>query len=443
MAAGWLAERLASFGAQPALQSGAETISYAALADAVRGWQARYAGEPGGRVVVVQGETSPALLALLMALLDRGDIAVPLAPVESVRAAACAAIAQASRLVHVASDGSWSEVPGPGNSQHQLYDRVRKSGAGGLVIFTSGSTGEPKASLHQADRFLEKYRRQRPALRTIMAPPVDHMAGLDTLFYTLTSGGLLILPTNRTPAAIADAIALHQVELLPATPTFLRLLLMETADLSSLRMITYGSEVMPESTLSALRARLPACRLLQKYGTTEFGSPRTRSREDGSLWFRIEQDDFATRVVDGRLWVRTAQSMLGYLNAPPPVEEDGWTCTGDRVEVEGDYIRVLGRDSDLINVGGHKVYPAEVENVLLALPNIRDAVVTGETHSLMGQVVSARLLLQEAEEAGTLRHRIRAACAQQLPAYAVPVHIRTVDDTLWNHRFKKSRIAGS
>jgi long-chain acyl-CoA synthetase len=122
----------------------------------------------------------------------------------------------------------------------------------------------------------------------------------------------------------------------------------------------------------------------------------------GSLWFRIEQDDFATRVVDGRLWVRTAQSMLGYLNAPPPVEEDGWTCTGDRVEVEGDYIRVLGRDSDLINVGGHKVYPAEVENVLLALPNIRDAVVTGESHPLMGQVVSARLFVAGTGRGGYL-----------------------------------------
>jgi long-chain acyl-CoA synthetase len=443
MAAGWLAERLASFGAQPAIRTGSETVSYKALADAVAGWLDRRVGAPAGEVVLLSGDASPGFLALLLALLQRGDIAVPMAPVEAVRIETCAAIVQAQLILRFAADGSWSETPGPGSGHHPLCEKLRAAHHAGLVVFTSGSTGEPKASLHQADRFLEKYRRPRPALRTIMAPPVDHMAGLDTLFYTLTSGGLLILPPHRTPDSIAETIAHHQVELLPATPTFLRLLLMEAADLSSLRMITYGSEVMPDTTLAALRARLPACRLLQKYGTTEFGSPRTRSREDGSLWFRIEQDDFATRVVDGRLWVRTAQSMLGYLNAPPPVEEDGWTCTGDRVEVEGDYIRVLGRDSDLINVGGHKVYPAEVENVLLALPNIRDAVVTGETHPLMGQVVSARLLLQEPEEAGTLRHRIRAACAQQLPAYAVPVHIRTVDETLWNHRFKKSRIAGT
>ena len=439
MPGGWLAERLASFGTQPALQLGQLALSYQALAAAAQGWLDRRRQAPPGEVVLLTGESSPAFITLLIALLDRGDIAVPLAPVESVRIDACADIAQAQLVVRIAPDGSWSEAPGPGSGQHPLFEQLRAQGEAGLVIFTSGSTGEPKASLHQASRFLEKYRRPRPALRTVMAPPLDHMAGLDTLFYTLTSGGLLILPENRSPAGVAEAIAREQAELLPATPTFLRLLLLEEADLSSLRLITYGSEVMPESTLAALRHRLPQCRLLQKYGTTEFGSPRTRSPPDGSRWFRIEQENFAIRVIDGRLWVRTPQSMLGYLNAAQPVQEDGWTCTGDRVEVDGDYLRILGRDSDLINVGGHKVYPAEVENVLLGLPNVRDVVVMGEAHPLMGQVVSARLLLQEPEEPGTLRHRVRAACASQLPAYAVPVHIRAVDDQLWNHRFKKSR----
>lgn len=443
MPAGWLAERIASFGSQPALQYGAATVSYQSLADAIAGWRAHRVQTPPGEVVVLFGESCPALLALLVALLERGDIAVPVARAEEARLETCARIVQAQTIFKFADDGSWTETTAPGRGQHPLFENLRKSGEAGLVIFTSGSTGEPKASLHQADRFLEKYRRQRPALRTLLAPPVDHMAGLDTLFYTLTSGGLLVLPENRSPAGLASLIDRHQVELLPATPTLLRLMLLEQAELGSLRMITYGSEVMPESTLAALRARLPHCRLLQKYGTTEFGSPRTRSREDGSLWFRIDQDDFAIRVVDGHLWVRTPQSMLGYLNAPQPVQEDGWTCTGDRVEVDGDYLRILGRDSDLINVGGHKVYPSEVESVLLGLANVRDAVVSGERHPLMGQVVSARLLLQEPELPATLRARIRKACAERLPAYAVPVHIQVADEILWNHRFKKSRLPGS
>lgn len=443
MSAGWLAERIRSYGPQPALQCGPETISYQALADAAAGWLDRRAQAPKGEVVVLFGEACPTLLALLLALLERGSIAVPLAQAEAVRLPVCARIAEAQTIFHFGPDGTWSETLGPGLGQHRLFEDLRRRGEAGLVIFTSGSTGEPKASLHQADRFLEKYRRPRPALRTVLAPPLDHMAGLDTVFYTLSSGGLLILPEDRSPAEVAEAIDRHQAELLPATPTFLRLLLTEQADLSSLRLITYGSEVMPESTLAALRVRLPHCRMLQKYGTTEFGSPRTRSKDDGSLWFRIDQQDFDVRVVDGHLWVRTPQSMLGYLNAPPPVQENGWTCTGDRVEVDGAYLRILGRDSDLINVGGHKVYPAEVEDVLLGLPNVRDVLVTGASHPMTGQVVAAHLLLQEREDPATLRHRVRQACAERLPAYAIPVHIQVADETLWNHRFKKSRLPGS
>jgi hypothetical protein len=92
MAAGWLAERLASFGAQPAIRTGSETVSYKALADAVAGWLDLRVGAPAGEVVLLSGDASPGFLALLLALLQRGDIAVPMAPVEAVRIETCAAI---------------------------------------------------------------------------------------------------------------------------------------------------------------------------------------------------------------------------------------------------------------------------------------------------------------------------------------------------------------
>ncbi len=130
MPTGWLAERLASFGAQPALQGGAEIITYKALADAVRGWQDRYVDEPVGRVVVVQGEASPGLLALLIALLDRGDFAVPLAPVESVRLASCAAIAQADRIPARAGDAARDGGRGGGGASRRPDRRGGGDGAG-------------------------------------------------------------------------------------------------------------------------------------------------------------------------------------------------------------------------------------------------------------------------------------------------------------------------
>ena len=79
--------------------------------------------------------------------------------------------------------------------------------------------------------------------------------------------------------------------------------------------------------------------------------------------------------------------MLGYLNAPSPFDADGWFNTQDAVEQDGEWLRFLGRTSDLINVGGQKVYPAEVESVLLELENVLDVTVRGEPNPIIGQIV--------------------------------------------------------
>jgi acyl-CoA synthetase (AMP-forming)/AMP-acid ligase II len=118
---------------------------------------------------------------------------------------------------------------------------------------------------------------------------------------------------------------------------------------------------MPDSTLWRLHAAFPRARLQQTYGLTELGVFQTRSLASDSAWVKVGGDGVETKVVDGELWIRCRYAMLGYLNAPSPFDEDGWFPTHDRVLVDGEYLRILGRDSDLINVGGEKVYPAEVE----------------------------------------------------------------------------------
>jgi Acyl-CoA synthetases (AMP-forming)/AMP-acid ligases II len=231
--------------------------------------------------------------------------------------------------------------------------------------------------------------------------------------------------------------------LLPSTPSLLNLIWLSGAltrhDLSSLQLITYGAETMPEITLKRLREALPNCRFMQKYGATEFGSPSTRSRDDGSLWFRISSGEFETKVVDGLLWVRTPNAMLGYLNAPNPIDANGWLNTGDRVEVDGEFIRVLGRESDWINVGGQKINPHEVEHVLLGAENISDVKVSGERNPLLGFTVRATVVLQTPEDPAAVRHRLRLYCRERLPREAIPVRIEIANDPLWNSRYKKSR----
>ena len=106
--------------------------------------------------------------------------------------------------------------------------------------------------------------------------------------------------------------------------------------------------------------------------------------------------------------------MLGYLNAPSPFTDDGWFNTGDKVEVDGDYFRILGRQSEIINVGGQKVYPAQVESVVQEMPEVAEVSVYGEKNAIMGQIVCAAIRLREPRDARAVPSRAQAV----LPAAA-------------------------
>ena len=131
--------------------------------------------------------------------------------------------------------------------------------------------------------------------------------------------------------------------------------------------------------------------------------------------------------------------MVGYLNAPNPIDEDGWMCTGDRVEVDGEYFRILGRQSDMINVGGQKVFPVEVETVLLEADNVVEAAVYGAKHPMLGNVVHARITLGEPEDRRALTERLRAHCVGRLAKFKMPVRFHIADADQHSVRFKKVR----
>ena len=120
---------------------------------------------------------------------------------------------------------------------------------------------------------------------------------------------------DRGVASVCRVIARHRVELLPTSPSFLNLLLISGApgsfDLSSLALITYGTEVMPERTLKMANEVFPGVRFLQTYGLSELGILRSKSESDDSLRVKIGGEDYETRVVDGRLLIRARSSMLG------------------------------------------------------------------------------------------------------------------------------------
>jgi acyl-CoA synthetase (AMP-forming)/AMP-acid ligase II len=449
MSVEWLRERLREWGDRPAIVWRDGETGYAAVLAATDAWHERLAaaGIGAGQVVALEGDYSPQACALLLALIERAAIAVPLSAVAAAERTEFLDVAEVQAVVSLA-DGR------PGRIErrdvrvtHALTRGLVERGRPGLVLFSSGATGKSKAALHDFVPLLEKFRAPRRAGRTLSFLLLDHIGGINTLLHTLANGGAVVTVAARDPETVCAAIARHRVQLLPTSPTFLNLLLASEAwrrhDLSSLELVTYGTEVMPENTLRRLREVLPSVRLQQTYGLSEVGILRSKSEDSGSLWVKIGGEGYETKIVDGMLWIRARSAMLGYLNAPSPFDAEGWLNTQDMVEVNGDYIRILGRATDIINVGGQKVYPAEVESVLLQMPNVRDVAVLGERNALTGQIVVARLNLHEPEPLPALRRRLREFCRDRLAPYKVPARIEITEDPQFSARFKKMRKAAA
>jgi acyl-CoA synthetase (AMP-forming)/AMP-acid ligase II len=132
--------------------------------------------------------------------------------------------------------------------------------------------------------------------------------------------------------------------------------------------------------------------------------------------------------------------MLGYLNAPSPFDADGWYNTGDKVEVDGEYFQILGRESEIINVAGEKVFPIEIESYLLTLENVKDVLVRAKKSPVVGQMVWAEFLLEQPEEASVFKKRILAQCQQHLAPYKIPGFITIAkEESFVGGRFKKIR----
>jgi acyl-CoA synthetase (AMP-forming)/AMP-acid ligase II len=199
---------------------------------------------------------------------------------------------------------------------------------------------------------------------------------------------------------------------------------------------------MPEALLAAWNRQFPHVRSVQAYGMSELGILPTRSKDSGSLLFTVRDEEVRYRIVDGLLEIQSVTAMIGYLNAPSPFTEDGWLQTGDEAEMVDGYIRILGRRSEIINVGGRKVYPAEVESVLEQMDSIETAVVSGEPSGITGQMVKATVRLTGEQSLTELRRQIWDFCQDKLPPYKIPQKIVVTHETLTSPRMKKIRNPG-
>jgi acyl-CoA synthetase (AMP-forming)/AMP-acid ligase II len=329
-----------------------------------------------------------------------------------------------------------------------LFDQLCARNHPGLILATGGTTGVPKLVLHDLTALLATVPvRTVRSRRTLPLMRFDHIGGLDMAWRALAGKQVLVAPPAEfTPEAVARTIARHRVEVMPATPSFLNLLLMaeihRTHDLGSLRVVPYGAEPMPAGLLERLRAALPQVEFTQRFGTSETGALPVRNLGAG-LVLREGQAGFAWKIVDDELWVQSPARALGYLSGQAKgFDTPGWFQTGDLAEQLPDgTVRVLGRREELINVGGEKVLPGEVESVLLTHPLVADCRVGSEPNAVLGQVVAADIVWRGPErDAVAVKRMLHAFISGLIARQKLPVVVRLVEVIDSTRNLKKLRL---
>ena len=405
------------------------------------------------KVVAIIGGYSFYNIALFLALYENKNIIVPLVE--------CNETALKESMADIKINAEILEFPNSkfpnskfpnlefletNDKKHAIIENLFRQKHAGLVLFSSGSTGKPKAMVHDLDTLISSFEAKKPRkLNMLLFLLFDHIGGINTLLNILATLSTAIIPRERNSDEICALIEKYKISVLPSNPTFLNLILMSNAykkyDLSSLKMITYGTEAMSESLLARLKATFKKVKFLQTFGTSETGILNTSSKSGGSTYIKLNDAEY--KIVNGELWIKSKTQILGYLNADMSAFkasfEDGWFKTGDLVLRDAEYLKIVGRVKELINIGGKKALPSEIESVIMELENIADCVVYGEKNAITGQSVSCDVVLKSDMSKDELKKLIRSTCASKLERYKIPSKINVVEKIAFTNRFKKVR----
>lgn len=396
-----------------------------------------------GEVVSILSDYSFESIALFIALYKNKNIIVPITTMIESEIKDRIEESYTDKIIKIANK-EYQIEENNSNKKHQMIKNLQANSQSGLILFSSGSTGKPKAMIHNFDNLVEHYKdKKEKSINMILFLMFDHIGGLNTLLNILSMGATAIIPENRNADDVCKLLQDYKIMVLPSSPTFLNLILMSKAnekyDLSSLRMITYGTETMPESLLNKLKIAFPKVKFLQTFGTSETGIANTSSKSSNSTLMKIDDSELEYKIVDDELWLKSKIQVMGYLNSSmDSFTSDGWFKTGDLVETTEDgYIKIIGRNKEVINVGGEKVLPNEVESVILEINEIEDCMVYGEVNIITGQTVVCDVVLKK--EVENIKKTIRLFCKDKLDSFKIPTKVNMVEKTNFSDRFKKIR----
>lgn len=293
-----------------------------------------------------------------------------------------------------------------------------------ITIFTSGTTGQPKKVTHTVStltrsvRIGDKYSGQAWAY----AYNPTHMAGLQVFFQTFENLNTLINVFNKQRSEVYELISKHQVTHISATPTFYRLLLPYEIAYDSVVRVTLGGEKSDQHLYDNIAKIFPSAKINNVYASTEAGSLFAAKGDCFQIPEKI-RDMFA--VVDDELLIH--KSLLGRSDSFK--FEGDYYHSGDLIEwvdKEQGLFRFKSRKNELINVGGYKVNPGEVENVLLSIEGVKQVLVYGKANSVLGNVLCADIQLEEGSFLSNVD--IKKSLASHLQDFKIPRRIKFVEE---------------
>jgi acyl-CoA synthetase (AMP-forming)/AMP-acid ligase II len=291
-----------------------------------------------------------------------------------------------------------------------------------VVVATSGTSGPPKLVEHSWDSLLAAARlaEQWHGLGWLLVYDATRWAGLQVWLQAVLTAGRVVVPASRDPDVVVKAIGQEQVSILPATPTLLRRLITsaDRAALAGLKIdrITLGGEAADAQLLEQAKELFPGAKITHVYATTELGEVFRVT--DGKAGFPAE---WLAKPLPGGVQISMRRDGELLVQLSRDTAEVG---TGDLVERKGNRFEFTGRRGDVIVVGGAKVYPKRVEELLRGVPGVADARVHGMPSAITGELVAAEIVvsdpLPEPSTADQVRAAALAVCRERLEPHAVP-----------------------
>ena len=305
-----------------------------------------------------------------------------------------------------------------------------------ISIFTSGTTGQPKKIIHSISTLTRTVRVDEKYSKNIWAFAYNptHMAGLQVFFQAFENSNTIVNTFNKERKKIYELIERFQITHISATPTFYRLLLPVENIYENIERVTLGGEKSDPTLYKSINEIFPNAKINNIYASTEAGSLFTANGEN----FQISGNDIEKfKVIANELLIH--KSLLGKSNEFNLNEE--FYHSGDLIEWIDESKRIfkfISRKNELVNVGGYKVNPSEVEDVVLQIPGVDQVLVYGRENSVLGNILCADVKVQTESE--LTETKIRNIISLKLQDYKVPRRIKIVDSFTLTRTGKIKRL---